>query len=167
MPIPTTRQELIDQVTTAWDKLDAELDDAGPRLGSLPCVDDWTVKDLLAVRAWWTESVLDWIDAGRRGEVPVTPAPGYRWKETPRLNADIVAKAQRQSYRAIRGRLGVGYARLLRTIDFLNDRELLNVGSFEWAGNYPLSRWLSINTARQYRTARTFVRRARREHGPL
>ncbi len=165
MPIPKTRRELIDQITTTYDKLDSELDDAGPSLGSLPCVDGWTVKDLLAVRAWWTESVLDWIDAGRRGEVPVTPAPGYRWKETPRLNAGIVRKARRQSYRKIRERLTCGYARLRETIDSLDDRELLDVGSFEWAGSYPLSRWLSINTARQYRTARTFVRRAMRERG--
>ena len=163
MPIPKTREELLDWIATTYIKLEAELDSAGPRLGSLPCVDDWTVKDLLAVRAWWTERVLDWIDAGLRGEVPVTPAPGYRWKETPRLNAEFGRKARRQSYREIRRRLAQGHRRLLRTIDALDDAELLGVGAFEWAGSYPLSRWISINTARQYQTARSFIRKALRE----
>lgn len=131
--------------------------------GSLACVDDWTVKDLLAVRVWWTENVIDWIEAGQRGEVPLTPAEGYRWKETPRLNADIVKKSRRESYRSLRKRLERGYERVMRTIDKLDDRELLGVGVYEWAGRYPLSRWLSINTARQYTTARTYVRRALRE----
>ncbi|NNC57498.1 MAG: ClbS/DfsB family four-helix bundle protein [Woeseiaceae bacterium] len=163
MPIPKTRAELTSSVISTFQKLNCELDGAGVTAGSLACVDDWTVKDLLAVRVWWTENVIDWIEAGQRGEVPLTPAEGYRWKETPRLNADIVKKSRRESYRSLRRRLERGYERVMRTIDKLDDRELLGVGVYEWAGRYPLSRWLSINTARQYTTARTYVRRALRE----
>lgn len=163
MPIPKTRAELTSSVISTFQKLNCELDGAGVRAGSLACVDDWTVKDLLAVRVWWTENVIDWIEAGQRGEVPLTPAEGYQWKETPRLNADIVKKSRRESYRSLRKRLERGYERVMRTIDKLDDRELLGVGVYEWAGRYPLSRWLSINTARQYTTARTYVRRALRE----
>jgi hypothetical protein len=118
----------------------------------------------LAVRVWWTEKVLDWIEAGQRGETPTTPAAGYRWRETPRLNAEIVKESQRESYRSIRARLERGYQRVMPTIKSLDDHELLEVGVFPWAGKYPLSRWISINTARQYTTARTLIRRALREH---
>ena len=163
MPIPKTRAELEDLVNSSFEKLRAELDAAGPRAGSLPCVDDWTVKDLLAVRAWWTEHVVDWIEAGRRGEVPETPAEGYRWKDTPRLKSAVVKASKRQSYRAIRARLEKGFVRVTALIDSLDDRELLTAGVFEWAGKYPVSRWISVNTARQYTTARTFVRRALKE----
>lgn len=163
MAIPSTRDELTNSVISTFQKLKGELDGAGAMAGSLPCVDDWTVRDLLAVRVWWTESVIDWIEAGQRGEVPLTPADGYRWKETPRLNADIVRKSRRESYQSLRERLERGYERVMQTIDKLDDRELLGVGVYEWAGKYPLSRWISINTARQYTTARTYVRRALRE----
>ena len=162
MPIPNSRAELRDSVCDSFDKLRIELDGAGPRAGGIPCVDDWTVKDLLAVRVWWTENVVAWIEAGRRGETPVTPAEGYGWNETPRLNADIVRRSKRQSYRSILERLERGYRQVLRVIDVLDDRELLDVGAFSWAGKYPVARWLSINTTRQYTTARTFVRRALR-----
>jgi len=165
MPIPKTRAELIGLVTKTFTALRGELEQGGPRLAQLPCVDDWSVKDLLAVRAWWTESVVRWIEAGRRGKRPITPAAGYRWRETPRLNADLVRRAQKQSYRKICTRLERGFDAVLATIDALDDRELLEVGAFDWAGSYPLSRWISINTARQYQTARTFIRRAVRQRG--
>jgi len=165
VPIPQTRDELVEQIRTSFARLCAELEDTGPELGELHCVDDWSVKDLLAVRAWWAESVVDWIEAGRGGDRPVTPAKGYRWNETPRLNADIVEAAGDQSYASIRERLQRGYERVLATVDALDDRELLEVGVFDWAGKWPLSRWLSINTARQYTTARAHIRRASRPGG--
>lgn len=162
MPIPKSRHELVTSVESSFQKLLDELAIAGVRAGRLPCVDDWTIKDLLAVRDWWTEHVIDWIEAGRRGETPTTPAEGYRWKETPRLNNDIVKRSRRKSYRAVRAALELGYARVLPTIDALDDQQLLEVGVFEWAGSYPISRWISLNTTRQYTTARTLIRRALR-----
>lgn len=164
MPIPTTRAELTDQIQASYTKLRAELDEAGPSIAELPCVDEWSVKDLLAVRTWWTEHVIDWVEAGRRGEVPTTPAPGYRWNQTPKLNAMVVSESRSISYRSIRARLERGYQRVLDTIDSLDDTELLEVGIFPWAGKYPVSRWISINTTRQYLTARTYIRRAIRQN---
>jgi hypothetical protein len=162
MAIPATRADLVELVRSTFDKLQAELDNAGPTAGKLPCVDEWTVKDMLAVRVWWTENVIDWVEAGRQGDSPTLPAAGYQWNETPRLNADVVRRARRESYRSIRARLERGFERVMKTIDSLEDKELLGVGVFAWAGKYPISRWISINTARQYTTARTFVRRALR-----
>jgi hypothetical protein len=164
MPIPKTRAELTSEVGSSYAKLRAELDAAGSSIAELPCVDEWSVKDLLAVRTWWTDHVIDWVEAGRRGEVPTTPAPGYRWNETPRLNADVVKENRRNAYDSIRARLEQGYQRAMDTIDVLDDEELLEVGFFPWAGNYPISRWISINTTRQYLTARTYIRRAIREN---
>ena len=165
MPIPETRTELVDLVRASYAKLHGELGQLDEEIGALLCVDDWSVKDLLAVRVWWTEHVVEWIDAGRRGEVPETPAPGYRWKETPRLNADVVAAARDESLERTLARLDRGFTRVMATIDALDDEELCKVGVFEWAGNYPVCRWISINTARQYTTARTYIRRVLRGRG--
>ncbi len=163
MPIPKTRDELTNQIQSSYTKLRADLDAAGPSIAEVPCVDGWSVKDLLAVRTWWTEHVIDWVEAGIRGEKPVTPAPGYLWNETPRLNNDVVIESGRISYRSIRARLEQGYQRVMDTIDSLDDTELLEAGVFPWAGKYPIARWISINTTRQYLTARTYVRRAIRD----
>lgn len=154
---------LVDLVSTSYTKLAKELEAVGPDRAELPCVDTWTIRDLLAVRVWWTEHVVDWIEAGRQGESLTLPAPGYRWNETPRLNATIVEECTAESYESLFERLTRGVERVLATIDALDDRELLDVGVFGWAGKWPIARWISINTARQYTTARTYVRRAMRQ----
>ena len=163
MPIPATRKELIDILESSFTKLMNELDGAGPHVGELPCVDDWTVKDLLAVRLWWTEHVITWVREGRDGKPLDLPAKGYSWKETPQLNGEIVCESQTRAYKDIVAALRNGFRNTIAVIDSLDDRELLEPRMFRWAGNYPVARWLSMNTARQYTTARTFVRRALRE----
>ncbi len=165
MPIPSTRVELVDQITAAYAKLQDEVQSAGPEIAALACVDEWSVKDLLAVRAWWTHSVIDWVEAGKRGKPLALPAPGYLWNETPRLNGEIVAATSNDTFDAILQRLDQGFARVIKCVDSLSDHELLDVGVFEWAGKWPVSRWVSLNTGRQYTTARTFIRKSLRNRG--
>ena len=84
------------------------------------------------------------------------------------INADLVAADRDESYASVRSRLEHGVNRVLDLIGRLTDEELMSPGVFPWAGKWPLARWISINTVRQYTTARTFVRRALRdlEAGP-
>lgn len=160
MPIPQHRQELIELIESAFAKLEAEVERVTPASAETVCVDDWTVKQVLAIRAWWSERVVDWVESGRRGERPDLPARGYKWNETPRLNAAIAESAAGQTIDEVRDRLKTAYERVLMTIDTLNDEELLAPGVYDWAGKWPLARWFSINTARQYTTARSYIRRA-------
>jgi hypothetical protein len=88
------------------------------------------------------------------------PAPGYKWNETPRLNGDVAAKAKRESYRSVRGRLQWAYEDVHIVIGELDDRELCTPGTLDWTGKYGVCGAINLNTARQYRTATTFIRRA-------
>ncbi len=80
------------------------------------------------------------------------------------MNADIVKAAKDESYISICSRLKHGFKDIIAIIEALNDEELLEVGTFDWTGKWPVSRWISINTARQYTTTRTYIRRARRKY---
>jgi len=163
MPIPKTRQELRNQIMTEFQKLDAELKKTDDESANVICIDEWSIKDIMAVRLWWTRNVLNWIDKGKLGEIPELPAAGYNWNETPRLNENTVDKSRGRTFASIVSAFRRQYSRLLTTIDELDDDELLKAGFFEWAGTYPVSRWLSINTVRQYHTARTLISRTRRK----
>ncbi len=165
MPIPETRAQLLEQLETSFSKLWQEIEAGGPRLGSRPCIDGWTVKELLAVRTWWSESVCDWVDLWRQGRAPELPAEGYRWKETPLLNNAIAKRAQRESYRLVCRRLKAAQRSVVSLVNRLDDQELLDVGVLAGAGRYPVKRWISLNTIRQYTTARTFIRRAAKSGG--
>ena len=158
--VPTSREQLEADLERAYGKFVEQLDAAGPRAGGHPCVDDWSLKDLLAVRVWWSESVASWAEAGLRGETPETPAPGYRWNETPRLNADTVRRERRTSLRALRERLRTAYPRIREIIARMTDEELLEPGSFAWTGRYSAARLIAMNTTRQYTTANSLIRKA-------
>lgn len=123
------------------------------------------MRDLLVVRRCWTNAVVDWVATGRRGAPPQTPRAGYRWSETPRLNADLIAEHTDASLPELVAGLRSGRERALVLIATLDDRELLEPGVFGWAGKWPVARWLSINTTRQFETAARYLRRARRTGG--
>ncbi len=160
MPIPKTRSELTSQLDKAYDKLTAQMETLLPDDGTRLCIGtDWTVAGMLAVRVWWLEAVMRWIDAGRRGETPVTPKQGYKWNETPRLNADIVSEGGGQTLAAVRAQLDDGVSRLRALIADLNDDDLLTVGVFPWAGKWPVSRWISVSATRQFETAAAMIRK--------
>lgn len=161
---PVSRAELVNGLASAYKRLQDELSGAGVSIAKRVCVDDWTVKDLLAVRVWWTASVCHWIEAGKQGNDFTVPAAGYRWRDTPRLNADIIRDSQKQTYAQVRRQLEKNVGQVFQVVATLDDTQLLGSGVFSWAGNYPVSRWLSINTTRQYTTARTYIRRMLREH---
>ncbi len=162
MPPPTTRTELTQGLETAFEKLAKELRGRDAAFGARIAVDDWTVRDVLAIRAWWAERVVEWIEAGQRGETFPLPAEGFRWNETPRLNAEVVARSQGATLAETWLRLEEAIAAVHTTIDSLTDTELFEVEIFSWAERWPVSRWLAINSTRQLTTARTLIRKAAR-----
>lgn len=161
MPIPTTRAELIQRVEHTFGKLDATLAGLSRDEASLPCTAAWTVTDLLAVRVWWTEATPRWIQQGVQGEGFETPETGFRWKDTPALNQRTVDRNTDDAVQ-LRARLSRGVIAVLDAVEQLDDRQLLEVGVFRWAGHWPVSRWVSVNTATQYVSARKLIRAALR-----
>lgn len=169
MPIPKTREELLTSLDAAHSKLLEELQALPFSAENVVCVDEWTIRDLLAVRLWWSRAVLRWIKAGRQGKNPAVPAAGFKWNQTPELNKQVVSESKLPMTSLI-SELKKVYASILKVLGELDDRELLDVGVFEWAGSHSISRWVSLNMTRQYTTARTLIRRAikrqKAEHSP-
>lgn len=75
----------------------------------------------------------------------------------------VTMAARSELFASVRRRLEKGYERVLATIDWLADGQLLEAGIFGLAGKPPVARGLSINSARQGTTARPAIRRAMRQ----
>ncbi|MEM7101152.1 MAG: ClbS/DfsB family four-helix bundle protein [Pseudomonadota bacterium] len=166
MAIPQTRADLLNQLQPAYAKLHHELQRFDEKTAQNFCVESgtsapaWRVKDLIAVRAWWSESLVQWIARGRCDDRTFElPAPGYGWNETPRLNNDVVQERYTHTFADSLRRLDFAYQEVIELIDLLSDQQLSAKHQFFWAGNYPVCRWISINTTRQYTTARTLLRK--------
>ena len=161
MPRPATREALLVELQESWHKLAATLSVVAPEQTQLTCIDGLTITQLIAVRLWWTRRVNQWIKQGQRNHHPALPAPNYTWRQTPALNNNTAA-GNRASLTVLQRRLATAVGTTVETINTLSDAELLKVGIFNWTGNWPASRWISVNMTRQYTTARTHIRRALR-----
>ena len=120
----------------------------------------WSVKDILGHLVEWQQMNLDWYAAGRRGEKPAMPAPGYTLRELPRLNQMIFRKHHRRPLRSVLDDYQSYHQRILALIESLSDRDLVTLGRFSWTGaSWTLSDYLRASTAAHYLWARTRIRR--------
>ena len=125
----------------------------------------WSVKDVLAHLVEWQQMNLAWYAAGRRGEKPAMPAPGYTLRELPRLNAMIFRKHHRRPLQAVLRDYRAYHRRVVTLIRALPDADLVTVARFSWTGpSWTLSDYLRAATAAHYLWARTRIRRWRRAH---
>jgi hypothetical protein len=120
----------------------------------------WSVKDVLAHLAEWQQMNLNWYAAGLRGEQPAIPAPGFTWRELPRLNETIYRKHHRRSLQAVLRDYRSYHERVVALIEALPDADLVTLGRFSWTGSsWTLSDYLRASTAAHYLWARTRIRR--------
>lgn len=120
----------------------------------------WSVKDILGHLVEWQIMNLDWYAAGKRGEKPAMPAPGYTLRELPRLNQMIYRKHHRRALQAVLKDYASYHARILALIQALSDEDLVTLGRFSWTGpSWTLSDYLRASTAAHYLWARTRIRR--------
>ena len=88
-----TKQELIESIRTTWIQLNNKISKLTPQQIVWPgSMDNWSVKDILAHLVDWEQTLIHWYKAGQRGEIPVTPAPGYSWRGLPKLNQEGYAR---------------------------------------------------------------------------
>jgi len=126
----------------------------------------WSVKDILAHLAEWQQMNLDWHAAGLRGEKPELPAPGFSWRELPRLNRMIYRKHRRRSLRAVLHDFHANHDRIVTLVKSLSDSDLVTLGRYSWTGpRWTLSDYFRANTASHYLWARTRIRRWLRAQG--
>jgi hypothetical protein len=120
----------------------------------------WSVKDILGHLIGWQQMNLDWYDAGLRGEKPAMPAPGFTWRDLPRLNAMIYRKHRRRPLRDVLRDYRTHHQRLLALLASLPDEDLVTLGRYTWTGpSWTLSDYLRANTAAHYLWARQRIRR--------
>ena len=127
----------------------------------------WSIKDILGHLVEWQQMNLDWYAAGKRGEKPAMPAPGYTLRELPRLNQMIYRKHHRRSLASVLEDYHSYHARILALIETLSETDLVTLGRFSWTGpSWTLSDYLRASTAAHYLWARTRIRRWRRRQEP-
>lgn len=121
-------------------------------------VGEWSVKDILAHLVDWEQRFLGWYQAGLRGEVPQTPAPGMTWRDLDKLNSVIFEEQKKKSLSEVKTDFKNSYQQVLETIKYMPEESIFPVGYFAWTENSNLKAYIMANTANHYRWAKTQIR---------
>jgi hypothetical protein len=118
----------------------------------------WSVKDLLAHLADWEQRFLGWYEAGLRGEVPETPAPGIRWEELDVLNQQIYERHRDRAWEEVWRDFCASYEQVLATVEGIPEEDMFTVGRYAWLGEGNLVGYILANTANHDRWAKDQIR---------
>lgn len=156
------KQALLKALMTEREALDADLARLHRRDMTEPGVTrgGWSVKDILAHLVEWQAMNIRWYEAGVRGETPALPAPGFTWKQTPRLNEKIYRTHRRRSLKSVLADYHQYHDRIVLLIRTIPDNDLVTINRYAWTGpSWTLSDYFRANTAAHYLWARTRIRR--------
>ena len=120
---------------------------------------DWSIKDIMAHLVDWEQRFLGWYQAGLRGEIPQTPAPGLTWEDLDQLNQDIYNRNRNRPPESIMAEFDSSYEQVMQTICAIPEEEIFHPGVFAWTGNSNLATFILANTANHYRWAKTHIRK--------
>ena len=120
---------------------------------------DWSIKDIMAHLVDWEQRFLGWYQAGLRGEIPQTPAPGLTWEDLDQLNQDIYNRNRNRPLESIMAEFDSSYDQVMQTIRAIPEEEIFRPGVFAWTGNSNLATFILANTANHYRWAKTHIRK--------
>ncbi|MFW9964762.1 MAG: ClbS/DfsB family four-helix bundle protein, partial [Candidatus Sifarchaeia archaeon] len=101
---------------------------------------------------------LGWYEAGLRGEVPETPAPGLKWSQLRILNQRVFEKHQGRVLSDIKKEFQSSYEKVLETVNDIPEKDLFKVGRYQWTGKDTIGGFILANTANHYRWAKSRIR---------
>lgn len=122
-------------------------------------VGEWSVKDVLAHLVDWEQRFKGWYEAGLRGEVPETPAPGLSWRDLDVLNQQIYEKHRARDLDAVMAEFDRSYEQVLAMVEGVAEEEMFQAGRYGWLGEENLVGYILVNTANHYRWAKTQIHR--------
>lgn len=161
MPLPSNKRDLLTSLQTAYDRLVEELAAVPPALERDPGLEGGVSPcDLVAYQIGWGRLLLGWDAHEARGEVPLMPAPGFRWNQLGLLAQAFYRERQGQSLAQLLVDFAELVERLRSFIESGSEEFLFGIGVRRWTGpKWPLAKWIQVNTIAPYGSARARLRR--------
>ena len=160
MARPKNKMELLQESQKEYELLNILLDSIPEKKWTLPGVmGDWSIKDILAHLYEWQRMFFIWYEAGLRGEMPQTPAEGFKWNQLPALNQKIYQEYRNIPLLDVQNIIHTSHQKVMQLIGSLSETQLFSPGPYSWTKSSTLESYITANTGRHYRWARTGIRR--------
>jgi hypothetical protein len=132
---------------------------SGEEMVASGVIGTWSVKDILAHLVDWEQRFLGWYQAGLRGEIPQTPAPGLSWSDLDQLNQQIYEQNKNRSLESVMTDFHTSYSEVFQVVKGIPEGDIFTPGSYAWTESSNLAAFIKANTANHYRWAKTHIRR--------
>lgn len=126
---------------------------------------DKTPAQMLAFQIGWLPLVMGWDKTELSGKIPEMPAPGYKWNRLGELYANFYRNCEGLTLQELRERFAKEKDTFLSWVTNLTEQELFVQGARRWTGdklNWPMARWIHINSAAPFQTFRAKIRKWKR-----
>jgi len=154
-----TKKELLDSIRITRELLEKKFSKLTPKQMVYPgSMGDWSAKDILAHLVDWEQRFIGWYKAGQKGEIPETPAPGFTWRELPRLNQVGFEQHRNETLQNVMDRFEKSYLEVLELVECMSEKEIFEAKYYEWTGDSSLLPWIAANTSSHYNWARRNIR---------
>ncbi len=167
MPLPTCKAELLKNLKQAYVKLDAEFNTVSSEHERLKMIEgNVSCCDVVAYQIGWTNLLMGWDRQEERGESPSMPAEGFRWNQLGELAQSFYERNSEKKLGQLRREFHETFQALARWIESLTEQEIFQPHQRQWTGDkWAMVKWIQVNTIAPYGSARTKVRRWKREMG--
>lgn len=122
-----------------------------------------TPSQMIAYQLGWMNLLLSWEREEQAGKVVVTPAPEYKWNNLGGLYKSFYNEYSKFSLGELINKFNDTAEKIIVLIEGYSDEELFQAGGRKWSSstpsNWPIWKWIHINTVAPFKTFRAKVRK--------
>lgn len=163
MRVYADKTELIEEINKVYKKYIEEFNEIPETLKDKRVEEvDKTPSENLSYQLGWLDLLLGWERMEQQGLTVHTPAEGYGWNKLGGLYQSFYKEYGSMTLSEQRQLLDGRVADVLTWVDGLSEQELFEPGQRKWAttnAQWPLCRWIHINTVAPFTSFRTKIRK--------
>ncbi|MBO0995187.1 ClbS/DfsB family four-helix bundle protein [Bacillus sp. SD088] len=111
----------------------------------------WSIKDVVSHLGAWEKRLISWIEEAKKGEVAITPEPGYNWSQINQMNADTYQKLKDLSWEAVVDDFEKTHQKVETLIKNMSLEELNDPTYYKFTNGQPLWVDFGFNTFDHFR----------------
>ena len=169
--IAQNKDELLDAIRTAYEKLMSEFDDISEDLADEKSMaghikyDCMSINNLLSYLIGWGELVLKWDRFYQKeNRLPDLPETGFKMNEMGKLARKFYKDYEGNDFNTLLKKYDEVVKEIVQMVESKDNKELYERN---WYKKYPFGRMVALNTSSPYKNARGRIRKWKREQGLL
>ncbi len=167
MPIPASREELLDAIEIDFERLAKDLRTVPAQMTSEATLEghskgtDMSVHNLVSYSLGWNNLVLKWIEKDAKGEPIDFPETGFKWNQLGALAQKFNTDFDTEPFHQLLINFEIANQEI---VDFISDQADEQLYGAPWCEKFTMGRLIQLNSSSPYANARTRMRKWKRQN---